>query len=858
MKASKIILIITIIVAVILCMVGLFLPRFDSQIDKAKYHSSAVREDLEDTGQTSSNLVDESQENAALVQDSVESYGESNAITEVGANLEQPGEKSSLNGLDGDAVERQDSEYLRKQKQIEAEYSKQTPDVLVQGDEARLPYSDLVTYPKDRSELSNRTTSTRTIDGPISGPAGSGAGGRGGGGFGGGRGAAGGPSYGRPPQIARIPVKVYPEREGLVRVPPELINISADEIWVIAKVDTSRPPASDDVPGCGALLAKLPQQEKEIPLPLKHTDVKGDICGYIATVEVTQQFHNPYSEKIEAKYVFPLPQNAAVNEFIMIIGDRKIRGIIRERQEAEQIYEQARAQGYAASLLTQERPNIFTQKVANIEPNKEIDVNIKYFNTLAYVDGWYEFVFPMVVGPRYNPPGYTEGVGAVAHGKTGISGQSTEVQYLKPNQRSGHDIFLAVNIDAGVKIEEIKCPSHVITKSNLKDENLLVKLNDRDTIPNKDFILRYKVAGKRVKSALVTHQDSRGGYFTLMLYPPESLSNVKRAPMEMIFVMDCSGSMKDKPIEKSKDAVTRALRQLQPNDTFQIIRFSNNASQLGPHPIPATEENIRRGLEYVQNLSGSGGTQMIEGVKAALSFAHDPERFRLVSFMTDGYIGNETEILEAVHDKLGASRIFSFGVGSSVNRYLLDRMARLGKGAVAYVGLDESAGDIIDAFYERISHPALTDVTIDWGGLEVSEMYPGQIPDLFVGRPIIVTGRFKGNRDTIIRINGKVGNIDDEFAIDVNPDDSASTHPGIACVWARKQIETLANQATYDESSDLPSQIKTVALEYGLMSSYTAFIAVDSSRQTLGDHGVTVNVPVPVPYGVRYDTTVQQ
>ncbi|MEJ2650070.1 MAG: VWA domain-containing protein [Sedimentisphaerales bacterium] len=343
-----------------------------------------------------------------------------------------------------------------------------------------------------------------------------------------------------------------------------------------------------------------------------------------------------------------------------------------------------------------------------------------------------------------------------------------------------------------------------------------------------------------------------------MLYPPESLSNVKRAPMEMIFVMDCSGSMKDKPIEKSKDAVTRALRQLQPNDTFQIIRFSNNASQLGPHPIPATEENIRRGLEYVQNLSGSGGTQMIEGVKAALSFAHDPERFRLVSFMTDGYIGNETEILEAVHDKLGASRIFSFGVGSSVNRYLLDRMARLGKGAVAYVGLDESAGDIIDAFYERISHPALTDVTIDWGGLEVSEMYPGQIPDLFVGRPIIVTGRFKGNSDTTIRINGKVGNIDEELAIDVNPDDSASTHPGIACVWARKQIETLANQATYDESSDLPSQIKTVALEYGLMSSYTAFIAVDSSRQTLGDHGVTVNVPVPVPYGVRYDTTVQQ
>ena len=636
------------------------------------------------------------------------------------------------------------------------------------------------------------------------------------------------------------------------------MNFSVDEVWVIARVDTSRPRYRTDVPGTGEMLYKLPREQREVPLPLKHTDVKGDISGYIASVEVTQQFENPYSEKIEAVYVFPLPQNAAVSDFIMLIGDRKIRGIIRERQEAEQIYEQARSQGYVASLLTQERPNIFTQKVANIEPHKEIDVNIKYFNTLAYVDGWYEFIFPMVVGPRYNPAGSTDGVGAVAYGRTGISGQSTEVQYLRPNQRSGHDISLSLNIDAGVGIEEIKSLNHVLKKRTITEEKCSIELSKLDSIPNKDFVLRYKVAGKKVKSALVTHKDERGGFFTLMLYPPESLSSVRRAPMEMIFVMDCSGSMSGEPIEKSKDAVSRALRQLQPNDTFQIIRFSNNTSQLGPQPIPATQENIRRGLEYVQKLSGSGGTEMIEGVKAALGFSHDPERFRLVSFMTDGYIGNEAEILEAVHDRLGASRIFSFGVGSSVNRFLLDRMAKLGKGAVAYIGLDESAGDIIDAFYERISHPALTDVTIDWDGLEVSEMYPSRIPDLFVGRPVIVTGRFKGNRNTTIHITGRVGNTDEEFAVDANPDDSASTHPGIASVWARKQIETLANQATYDKNPDLPGQIKTVALEYGLMSSYTAFIAVDSSRQTLGDHGVTVTVPVPVPYGVRYDTTVQE
>lgn len=642
-------------------------------------------------------------------------------------------------------------------------------------------------------------------------------------------------------------------------IPVELIHVSADEIWVIAKPETQVVPTPDgeDTPGCGAMLVKLPQQEKEIPLPLKHTDVKGQISGYIATVNVTQKFHNPYDEKIEAVYVFPLPQNAAINEFIMTIGKRRIRGIIRERKEAEKIYQQARRQGHVASLLTQERPNIFTQKVANIEPSKAIDVDIKYFNTLAYVDGWYEFVFPMVVGPRFNPPGTTDGVGAVARGKTGISGQKTEVQYLKPGERSGHDISLAVDIDAGVAIEKVICSSHVITNSKATPEKRTVKLSRLDSIPNKDFVLRYKVAGKTVKSALVTHRDKRGGFFTLMLYPPENLSQLKRAPMEMIFVLDCSGSMSGKPIAKAKQAITRALKQLQPNDTFQVIRFSNNASQFGPDPVPATRNNIRKAIAYVEDLHGSGGTMMIEGIKAALDFAHDPKRFRLVSFMTDGYIGNEAEILAAVHERLGASRIFSFGVGSSVNRYLLDRMAKLGKGAVAYIGLEDNAAEVVDLFYERISHPALADVTIDWGDMDVTDVFPSRIPDLFVGRPVILTGRFTGRGDTTIRVTGNIGDLTQEIAIPLNLSESASTHQGIACVWARKQIETLANRATYDSDLDLPGEIKQVALEYGLMSSYTAFIAVDSSRKTTGDHGVTVAVPVPVPDGVRYDTTVQ-
>ena len=379
---------------------------------------------------------------------------------------------------------------------------------------------------------------------------------------------------------------------------------AADEVWVIVKPTGEA--QAEDRPGTGSLMAKVPGQEQEVPVPLKHTDVKAAVSGYIATVDVTQKYENTFETKIEAVYVFPLPENAAVNEFLMVVGERRIRGIIKEREEAEKVYAEAKAQGYVASLLTQERPNIFTQSVANIEPGKAIDISIKYFSTLAYVDGWYEFVFPMVVGPRYNPPGSTKGVGAVARGKAGVSGQKTEVQYLAPNERSGHDIALAVDIDAGVAIEEVASRNHEVLVKRDAPETASVVIKPADTIPNKDFVLRYRVAGKTVKSAVLTHRDERGGFFTLMLFPPADLESLQRAPMEMVFVMDCSGSMNGEPIAKSKAAVRHALQKMRPDDSFQVISFSMNASQLGKAPLEATPENVKRGLKYLETLEGCG------------------------------------------------------------------------------------------------------------------------------------------------------------------------------------------------------------------------------------------------------------
>jgi len=627
-----------------------------------------------------------------------------------------------------------------------------------------------------------------------------------------------------------------------------------EEIWVIQKHAATSAVAPTDDPGTGAMVATV--DSKEVPLPLQHTGVNAQINGYISTVSVRQEFTNPFDSKIEAVYLFPLPEKAAVSEFLMIIGERKIRGILREKEEAEAIYEAARSQGYRASLMVQHRPNIFEQKVANIEPGKSIDVDIKYFHTLKYNDGWYSFVFPTVVGPRYNPPGHSDPIQAVPRQDT--TSQDTAVRYLRPDERSGHDIRIDVSISAGVEIEELRS-THKIVANQADEQSASVQLAAGSTISNRDFVLDFRVAGETMKSDLLTYVDpeTQQGYFTMMLYPPEVTDNLERRNMEMVFVIDSSGSMSGTPMAQAKDAMLAALDHLQEGDTFQIIRFSDNASQFGQAPVPATRQNIKRAQRYVANLSGGGGTQMIEGVKAALDFPHDPARLRFVSFLTDGYIGNEAQILGEVQKRIGASRIFSFGVGSSVNRYLMERMAKIGRGAVAYLGPQDSGYEIMDGFFNRISHPALTDVRIDWHGMAVSDVYPSVLPDVFVGRPIVVTGKYLGHASDI-RVLGRQGNNDHSVVIE-NSNDTSSA-PQLAKTWARMRIADLADRKTwsavpYDEIGE---EIKATALRYQLMSDYTSFVAVDTSERTEGEYGTTVHQAVPVPDGVRYETTVEK
>jgi Ca-activated chloride channel family protein len=637
--------------------------------------------------------------------------------------------------------------------------------------------------------------------------------------------------------------------------------VANEELWVIQRPgNEQQQPAADphDAPGTGCLLKKGAAEETTVPMPLKHTDVTASITGYIASVQVKQQFHNPFSEKIEAVYVFPLPHNAAVNEFVMTVGDRHIHGMIREKEEAQHIYADARSHGYVASLLTQQRPNIFTQSVANIEPGKSIDIDIRYFSTLAYVDGWYEWVFPMVVGPRYNPSGSADPITPVARGAQSADGRGTAVPYLAPNERSGHDIAMNVSVDAGVAIEEVVCPSHKVAVSSVSPTVRNVTLNNLDAIPNRDFILRYKVAGGTIKTGIFTQRDEKGdGYFAMMLFPPANLTDLPRQPMEMVFTIDVSGSQDGLPFEQEKAATTYALQHMGRQDTFQVIRFGDDADKAFPTPQPADNQHVRQALRWI-NSDGfdlHGGTELVKGVHASLDFPHDRDHLRFVCFLTDGFIGNEAEVLREIHNHLGPTRIFTLGVGSSTNRYVLDGMAKMGRGAVAYLGLHDDATKTMDQFFSRITHPALTNLSIDFGGMGAADIYPSELPDLFVGRPVIIAGRFTGSGKTTIHVHGKSAGQDRDIAIPVNLDEAH--HPALPAVWARARIADLSDRATYEQNAgEFATQIRQTALKYGLMSQYTSFVAVDDSRVTAGDHGVTITVPVPVPEGVRYETTV--
>ena len=589
-------------------------------------------------------------------------------------------------------------------------------------------------------------------------------------------------------------------------------------------------------------------------VPLKHTNVKAEISGFLSRVRVTQEFENNFSEKIEAVYVFPLPNNAAVDEMTMRIGSRTVRGKIMKREEAREVYEAARSNGQIASLLDQERPNIFTQSVANILPGEKIIIEISYVETLKYEDGSYEFVFPMVVGPRYVPGNPTGNTGGGFAPDTTQVPDGSKITPKVAKERAGHDISIEVNLDAGVPLDAVASKTHQIESAMLSANGYSVKLKNEKTIPNKDFVLRYDVAGRKIEDAVLTHRGGKGGYFTLILQPPDRVNSHDVTPKEIVFVLDTSGSMSGFPIEKAKEAMKLALDGLHPQDTFNLITFAGDTHVLFEKPVAATRENLQKAQTFLESRQGGGGTEMMKAIKTALAPSGSQQHVRIVCFMTDGYVGNDMEIVGEIQKHPNA-RVFSFGIGSSVNRFLLDKMAEEGRGEVEYVALNDDGSAAARRFHERVRSPLLTDISLDFGDLQTADVYPKRINDLFSAKPVVIHGRFTQPGSGTIKLKGKSFGRETVREIPVNFPENESRHDVLATLWARTRVDDLMAQdysgiQNGNAKPEVKDTITNLGIEYGLMTQFTSFVAVEERVVTDGGQPRKIEVPVEMPEGV--------
>ena len=580
--------------------------------------------------------------------------------------------------------------------------------------------------------------------------------------------------------------------------------------------------------------------------PLEHTDVHATVSGFVARVVVTQTFRSTFDEPVEALYTFPLSERAAVDAMTMKIGDRVIAGEIKRREDARKAYEDAKAAGKIASLLDQERPNVFTQAVANLMPGARVEIRIEYVEPLEFEAGTFALVVPTVVGPRFSPPG-TRDADAVT---PPITAKGT---------RAGHDISITVEVDAGVPILDVSSPLHAIDVTRPAPSRAHVALRDQSEIPNRDFVLRYAVAGDALQSGYLTYRPDAGdGYVSLVLLPPKRVTADTAAPKEMVFVIDRSGSQMGAPLGKAKETMRYVLEHMNPNDTFQVVDFGSTSNVLFATPQPASAAMKRQARSYIDALQANGGTMMADAIERVANMPADANRLRIVTFMTDGYVGNDLDVLSLVERLRATSRWFPFGTGNSVNRFLIDGMARIGGGMPEYVLLSESGDEVGRKFYERIASPVLTDVQVKWEGLDVVDVFPHRYADVWAERPLVIQARYRSAGTGQVVLTGFQQGRPYRQVIPVTLPEREQANGAIASIWARAKLEELTTQDLAALQSGtfpapLKEQIVRVALAHRLLTPFTSFVSVEDQVVNQGGKSTTVRVPVEMPDGVRYE-----
>lgn len=648
--------------------------------------------------------------------------------------------------------------------------------------------------------------------------------------------------------------------------------------------------------------------------PLKSTDVVTNINGLIAETYVTQIYVNEGEVPINASYVFPTSSGVSVHGMKMIIGNEMITAQIKEKEEAKVEYEEAKSEGKSASLMEQKRPNVFTMDVANIMPGDTVSIELHYTELLAPVENVYEFIFPTVVGPRYAPPAEPSGEDGDASGENGESGGSSVSErdgesdgssvsekdgesdgnsvsggdsanagngtsvgngsgtgsglseddswivspYLADGATPPGDYNITVNLSTGVPIADITSKTHAIKVNKTDSSTAQITLaNSADYAGNRDFILKYKLTGESIQSGLVLAggHGNNGSFkeeqfFMLTIQPPERFEPEDIPPREYIFVLDVSGSMFGYPLDTAKELIHDLVADLKETDTFNLILFANETMLLSPRSLPATAANIKTATKLIDEQEGGGGTSLLPALEDAIAVPKSEDIARSIVIITDGYISNESEVISCITDNMDSASFFSFGIGSSVNDYLIKQVAGCGLGESFIVTDKEDAEESAENFRTYIEAPLLTDISITYKGFEVYDVEPAVPSILYASQPIVLFGKWRGKPGGTITITGKAGGEEYMREIPVGNVTVDMESEAIRYLWARTHLDRIAGYGSVRNDESVKEEITQLGLEYNMITPYTSFIAVSEIIRNADGDSKDVDQALPLPQRV--------
>ena len=582
-------------------------------------------------------------------------------------------------------------------------------------------------------------------------------------------------------------------------------------------------------------------------LPLKDTNVEVAVSGVIADVRVTQTYRNEGTRPINASYVFPASTRAAVYAMQMKIRDEIIYAKIKEREQAKQEFEQAKKEGKSASLLEEQRPNVFAMSLANIMPGDDVAIELRYTELLVPTDGVYEFVYPTVVGPRYSSDTETNATDQDKFVKT---------PYLHQGDKPFSSLHISAHIAAGMPIQELNCPSHQITPQFANTGTADLTLDEADAFQgNRDFILHYRLSGSQIASGLLLYPGKDENFFLYMAQPPARVKPDDIPPREYVFVVDVSGSMEGFPLATAKQLLTDLIGGLRPTDYFNVVLFAGDSTTLSEVPLQANQENISRAVDLISQQRGSGGTELLAAMNQAMALKHQPNTSRSVVLITDGYISAEKAVFDNIRANLTNTNVFGFGIGSGVNRYLIEGVARAGMGEPFVVENEVAAAEAAAKFRAYIESPVLTDIHLQALGFDTYDVQPLNFPDMFAQRPIILFGKYRGPVGGTFQLTGRSGSGDFVTTFDVANAQPDEENRALRYLWARSKITELSDFGDGEPSDDVVKQVTELGLKYNLLTPYTSFIAVREKIVNPNGDADDVKQPLPMPEGVM-DTAI--